>query len=292
MTRPCRSYKGIALPSRHLLSRLIPTVALVLAGVSLSVTHTDPFLATTPTAAAQTGQHWMIGQGMLPPLAKTSPATTSWFYNTPNAFSINTAMAGYSTNTVMDFTSYATFQSQVATIPAGTWVQYDNEAWTKTPLNEQQNPALYMREFATLAHQHNLLVSETPAMDLVNVAGSVCSKQSGETMAHAYLRCQIPADAQYANMFDIQAQSEQGSVTAYSGLVHEAAKQFHSANPSGVVLAGLTTDRGASATVLFNCWRAVNGAVGGFWLNTQTATLPVAAAALTQIQAASAKTGL
>lgn len=266
---------------------LMVAFAAVLATSTVTGTPTQATLAPSVTrsvAATQTSQDWLIGQGMLDKLIQAQPATTAWFYNTPNAYDLSAAPAGYATTNVVDFTSYAAFQKQVRSLSAGTWVQYDNEAWTATPLVEQQKPVTYMRAFAALAHRHGLKVIETPARDLMTVPGAVCKQQPGETIDAAYLRCGLPAAAQYANAFDVQAQADQGSLPAYTSLVAAAATQFHHLNPAAPVLSGLSTDRGASATTLYNCWAATHTLVQGFWLNTQTASVPVALAALDAIK--------
>ena len=58
---------------------------------------------------------------------------------------------------------------------------YDPEYWAATPVNEQQNPALYMQEFGQLAHANGLKVIETPGRDLGLVPGSACPQTPSET---------------------------------------------------------------------------------------------------------------
>lgn len=279
---------------RHSLSTAALTATLTAAFVAVLTTsaiYATPSQAASsgsrPVASTQTSQDWLVGQGMLDKLNQAQPATAAWFYNTPSAYDLSAAPTGYATTNVVDFTSYAAFQQHVRSLHTGTWVQYDNEAWAATPLVEQQKPVTYMRAFAQLAHRHGLKVIEAPARDLMSVPGAVCTQRSGETIDAAYLRCGIPAAARYADIFDVQAQADQGSLTAYTSLVAAAAQQFRRFNSSAPILAGLSTDRGASATTLYNCWAATHASVQGFWLNTQTASIPVAVAALDAIKTTS-----
>src|ERR1700721_1133071 len=61
---------------------------------------------------------------------------------------------GFPPSSVLIYNSYAQFAADLtshAITPAYTWVMYDPEYWSATPLAEQQNPALYMQEFGQLA---------------------------------------------------------------------------------------------------------------------------------------------
>src|SRR5882757_4617399 len=56
---------------------------------------------------------------------------------------------GFTTSSVLIYNSYAQFAADLtspAITPAYTWVMYDPEYWSATPLPEQQNPAAYMQE--------------------------------------------------------------------------------------------------------------------------------------------------
>jgi len=78
---------------------------------------------------------------------------------------------------VLVYNSYAQFAADIAShaiAPAYTWVMYDPEYWALTPLNEQQNPGLYMQQFGQLAHAHGLKVIEAPGRDLALVPGAAC----------------------------------------------------------------------------------------------------------------------
>jgi hypothetical protein len=161
---------------------------------------------------------------------------------------------------------------------------YDNENWSYTPTSEAQNPATFMKLFADLAHQHGLKVYEVPARDLVSVAGASCRQQSGESLDQAYIRCQIPADAQYADIYEVQAQADQSSVTAYMSLVTHAKSQVRAKAPSIVFMSGLTTDRSDTVAQIVSCWKATHADVQGYWMNSTSPTFNVARAAMSQIR--------
>ena len=160
------------------------------------------------------------------------------------------------------------------------------ESTTNSPTAEKQNPALYLKDFALLAHRHHLRVIEVPGQDLVGVRGAACRAQPGERFSQAFLRCHIPADARYADVLLIEAQADQSDVPAYTALVTEAEQQVRALAPRISVLAGLTTDRGNSPGQIVACWAATRAIVSGYWLNSTISTLPVAARVLDLIRAA------
>src|SRR5882757_7709984 len=87
--------------------------------------------------------------------AAATPALASHFFNTPASYATGPAAAtspvtdGFTTSSVLTYNSYAQFAADLtshAITPAYTWVMYDPEYWSATPLPEQQNPAAYMQE--------------------------------------------------------------------------------------------------------------------------------------------------
>lgn len=226
---------------------------------------------------------WLITNPMLSALAGLDAGLAAYFFDAPGAFVLGGAVAGYSAQAVAGFESYQTFSQKVASVTSK-WVMYDNENWPATPTIEAQHPGQYMQEFASLAHLHGLKVISAPAQDLVYVAGADCGIQSGESAWQAYLRCEIPELAQYADILEIQAQADQPTVATYADVISTAKAQVRALAPDIGLMAGLTTDRGGSAEEIFAAWQA--SVVPNFWINTQAATVSVAAAALTLIRAA------
>jgi hypothetical protein len=230
-------------------------------------------------------------KSLLSHLSTLDSASAQWFFNSPDAFVKGSSQPGFAATPMASYTSYAQFAQDLAdgSYPAGVkWVMYGLESTTNSPQVEKQNPALYLKDFAQLAHRHNLRVIEVPGQDLMGVPGAACRSAPGEPYAQAFVRCHIPADAHYANAFLIEAQGNQTDVSAYSGLVTAAASQVRAKAPGIRVMAGLTTDRGDSAAQIYACWKATRRDVSGYWMNSTSSTLPVAAQALDMIRAEAA----
>lgn len=248
-----------------------------------------PSPSPTPIDSHKNVTHWLITTNILNSLQKSDPTTTNWFFNTPNAFVKSSPVSDYSTTPIIGYTSYAQFQQDlsVGIFPKGIiWVLYNIESTTDSPLIEKQHPAEYLQKFAFLAHSHTLKVMEVPGRDLMLVNGADCVKHAGENLDQAYIRCQIPAASHLADIYLVEAQADQPDTTAYVNLVKEAVNQVHSFSPTITVMSGLTTDRGDTPTQIFASWQATHSMVSGYWMNSTTATLPVAVQALDEIKAA------
>jgi hypothetical protein len=232
---------------------------------------------------------WIITKSLLSKINKLDAASARWFFNSPRAFVKGPPISGFAATPLAGYTSYAQFARDLAdgAFPAGVkWVMFGLESTTDSPVAEKQNPAVYLKDFALLAHRHNLRVVEVPGRDLVGVAGAACQAQPGEKYDHAFLRCHIPADARYADVFLTEAQGDQSDVSAYTALVTAAAQQVRARAPHISVMAGLSTDRGDSAARIFACWKATHATVSGYWMNSTSSTLPVAAHVFDRIRAA------
>lgn len=233
--------------------------------------------------------HWLITTNILNGLKNSDPATANWFFNTSNAFVKSNPVSGFSATTLASYTSYAQFQQDLSSgaYPKGDlWVMYGIESTTNSPLIEKQHPVQYLQKFAILAHQHNLKVMEVPGRDLVFVQGADCRNNSGENIDQAYIRCQIPAASHLADIYQVEAQGDQSNIAAYTSLVREAVDQVRSLSPTITVMSGLTTDRGDTPSQIFTSWQATHTMVSGYWMNSTTSTLQVAAQALDEIKAA------
>jgi hypothetical protein len=139
------------------------------------------------------------------------------------------------------WTSEAQFATDVAagTIPAYVKVvHYDNENWAETPLEEQQQPGLYMRLFCQTAHQHHWLCATGPGRDLCPVA----YPSFKGTNTACYLANNLAGQAaEYADFTDIQGQGlETDGTTAYANFIDTAADQARSANPAIIALGNLS----------------------------------------------------
>jgi hypothetical protein len=262
----------------------VMTVALPIRGLPASAASVRPADLTAQTTSS--AGRWLTESDSLTKIAAISRPDASHFFNSTRSFVLGHAVPGYAALSVAGFRSYAAFAKAVGHLHRGQWVLYDNEHWSFTPVDEQRHPAAYMRKFAHLAHQHDLKVIETPARDLMSVPGGDCVRQPGQTTDKAYLACGIPQDARYADIYEIQAQADQATASGYARFVKAARHQALAVNPHLVLLAGLTTDRGGSPALIVACWKATHKLVAGYWMNTNTGTVRVAANALTRIRQA------
>jgi hypothetical protein len=177
--------------------------------------------------------------------------------------------AGWASVPTTTFSSYRDLSAAVGSgglDPRVRAVMYDNEAWQFTPPDEQRDPASYTAMAATEVHRHGLLLISAPAVDLVTVL------RPGEPSRYqAYLDLGLAGSAaRSADVFDIQAQGSQNDPAKYGQFVAAAAQQARAANPSVLVLAGLSTGpsgQGTSAQQLLAAVNATRGIVDGYWLN-------------------------
>jgi hypothetical protein len=194
-------------------------------------------------------------------------------FDTPTTFVVITTHlgvpAGWVSVPVQSFTSEQTLaqtMSGAGPLPGVKAVLYDAESWSFTPPAEQRDPATYYGLAAQVAHAHGLALIATPAMDLASA-----SRQTGETLIHAYLRLRIPAAAaSHADLFEVQSQSSATDPTAFAALLSDAAAQAQQANPGVAVLGGLTTNHDGTrftATQLVTAIHAAPAAVTGYWMN-------------------------
>jgi hypothetical protein len=171
--------------------------------------------------------------------------TASSFESGPNNGAVPVA-DGLAATGVLVYTSFARFAADAAShaIPAYyRWVLYDPEMWSQTPVSEQRNPALYLRLFGQLAHAYRLNVIEAPGLDLGLVSGSACPRNSGESVNHWYLRCNIAgAAAAYSDILVVQDAENTASVSEFDSLYNAAHWQARTANPHAGVYAEVSTE--------------------------------------------------
>jgi hypothetical protein len=225
---------------------------------------------------------WLIEGSILSAIEAENAAVASHFFKGGVTYETAPYTGGYDVVTTRGFTSYAEFAAiRDGGAPDVAAVRYDNEHWDATPDAEQQDPARYMAMFTKLAHTRGYKVILTPAVDLMSVATATCHATTGEDSNAAFLRCGIAAAAAAAggDVYDIQAQGLQDTPDAYAGFALAAAAQAHQADGGAamIVIAGVTTDRGAEDTpanmfesAIAVLGKAAPGDVVGFWLNSMT----------------------
>jgi hypothetical protein len=137
-------------------------------------------------------------------------------------------------------------------------ILYDNEnqpSWTTTPEIEKRHQYRYYKRAAEFAHAHGYAFIATPL-----------------SRKHSRLLAQV---APFSDVVDVQAQWLQSSVKSYSNHVLPLAREVRHANPSAIILSGLSTnsDLGGIPTPsqLVACAKSVEPLVQGYWLNLPTA---------------------
>jgi hypothetical protein len=182
------------------------------------------------------------------------------------------SIAGWAYVSTADFQSYADFQTAIdnRTINGAVRaVMYDNENWSQTPANEQVAPALYTQMFSSLAHANGYIFISTPATDL---ASSQPGYESENTLQEEFIRLGIASvSAKVADIYNIQGQSQEFVAGKYVYYIGSVAAQARQANPSVMVMAGITTNSKGSNTPtpdeLYEAVISTKSIVSGYWLN-------------------------
>lgn len=137
-------------------------------------------------------------------------------------------------------------------------ILYDNEnqpTWRTTPEVEKKHQYRYYKRAAEFSHRHGYAFIATPL-----------------SRAHSTLLAQV---APFSDVIDVQAQWLQSSTTRYANHVLPLARQVRRANPSTIILSGLSTNSDLGGipkpSQLVACARSVQPLVQGYWLNMPTA---------------------
>jgi hypothetical protein len=273
-------------PAGKLIARFTAVAAAALAVAAAAATF-----GAAPASASV--HNWVMTGWNIHQINQLDPATASHFFNTNTSFGTgpnstgNPIGDGFSTNGVLVYTSYAQFASDLqngAIGPNYKWVQYDPEMWAQTPVNEQQNPALYMKLFGQLAHANGYSVIEVPARDLAQVAGSACPQLPGENLDRWFVRCNIAgAAAPYADVFVLQDQVNTTNLTEFGYLYNTTRGQALAANPRVVVDAEVSTNYGTAGQMAAAA-QSVNA--DGYYINATTPSISQADQFLQEMQAA------
>jgi hypothetical protein len=190
---------------------------------------------------------WIVTIGELQRLRALDPALAMRVFDAQTTFALSAAGApahdfgrALPTAVFADEQTLARAVNDRELAPGARAVIYDDEHWPLTPLTQQQDPALYYRRAAQVAHQHVLLLIATPAADLVSVLAPGTPKVSAYS---EFLKLGIAgAAARYADVYDVQAQGSEAALSAYTAFVRAAANQARTANPHVKVLAGIATN--------------------------------------------------
>jgi hypothetical protein len=203
--------------------------------------------------------------------------------DTPTTYVLVDAHHGYAvpgvtphataTRSYKDYDRFAA-DAQAGLIPANVRaVIYDPEAWSLTPLPQQQQPSVYEGRFVRLARQLGLEPILAPARTLLRTMRG-CRAAHAEALSDAYLRCGVPRSAAAAftgggmpGIYSVPSQHDQLDARAFRSFYRASAAQAAARNANVQTIAGLSCGlyQGApSASALLAAARA-SGA-GGFWL--------------------------
>jgi hypothetical protein len=245
-------------------------------------------------APASAGVHnWVMTGWNIHLTDQLDPATASHFFNAstsygtgPNA-TLDPVNDGFSASAAMVYTSYAQFAADLqngALSPSYKWVMYDPEMWSQTPVNEQQNPALYMKLFGQLAHASGYDVIEAPARDLAQVPGSACPELPGENLDHWFVRCNVAgAAAAYSDVFVLQDQVNTTNLAEFDSFFSATHSQALAANPQIQMDAEVSTNYGTAGQMAA---AAQSVSADGYYINATTPTIAQADQFLQEMQAA------
>jgi hypothetical protein len=276
-----------ARPVKKFITRLSVTLAAT-AGVGVAAAA----LSMAPASAATTS-NWVMTGWNIHQLNQLSPAVASHFFNTPSSYatgplaSTSPVSDGFTASSVLIYNSYAQFAADIAShaiAPTYTWVMYDPEYWSATPLPEQQNPAQYMQQFGQLAHANGLKVIEAPGRDLGLVPGAACPQARGENLDRWFLRCNLPgAAAAAADMVVIQDQVNTTNPAEFDYLYSNSRAEAQAANPQIITDPEVSTTYG-TATQMATAAKSAHA--DGIYINATTSALSKTRSFLHLMQAA------
>lgn len=165
-------------------------------------------------------------------------------------------------------------------------ILYDDEAWPKTPLNEQQHPCEYMKEFTSLAHSHEFISIMAPDQNLMQPGGMIQSNYPGNETENwqSYVRygmaaCAVRTGTDWYHIMSQPFESHwccnpagnaQGSESDFINFVQQAALQARATNPKVKITMGLSTNPRYNPTpqTLYRDSLNIRNIVDGIWMNT------------------------
>ena len=223
--------------------------------------------------------HWMVTGENVRKMSLVDPAGTERALNSADTYALGNpdgahdqVPAGHRSVATLVYRSYRRFRDDVQAgriAPSVRAVVYDAEGWEDTPDDEQRDPPAAFRRFAELARSRGYQVVTAPGRDLVSAAGA-CARRQGETLDHAFLRCEIAGHAaRQADVVVVQAQAHQRDPEAYRRFVARASDQARAANPGVIVVSALTTsgrDGPVTDSMLVAAAQSVRGMVAGHWV--------------------------
>jgi hypothetical protein len=213
---------------------------------------------------------WVTSAGTMAAIAAVDPEVAAAAFASDHAIALGGrpgAIAGRSWASCAQFEADAGSGAIVADVRV---VMYDPERWRHTPTEEQRDPIGAIARFGDLARRYGYVCMITPHPGLVSVEGSPLTRKPDESEEAAYERSGITETAaRAADIIETQVQRLQNRPDAYRDLVSATAARARAANPSVLVLSGLSTSPGFPATpqMLFDAWASVKDIVDGHYLS-------------------------
>jgi len=263
-----RMLKALAHPGAQVLAKVF-----LLFPVFLLPACSAPGTATpTRTAAPATETTWLVTRSAIDQLQEAGfpqAQLNAWFDN-PHTYLVGKVPPGWTSIATLSFASYAELARQFAAgqIPVSVRaIVYDNEHWSFTPAQEQQDFPSFAKEAASLVHLHHMILLSAPAVDLTQVLDPSFLGNRNDRFLALDL---IGAAAAFSDGLDIQAQGSEADPVEYADFVASAVDQAKRANPTVVILSGLSTNpsgQQVTAGQLFAAYQATRSLVDGYWLN-------------------------
>ncbi len=179
-------------------------------------------------------------------------------------------LAGVTAELIFTFASATALEDAVtgSQLPMGIYgVLYDPEAWSFTPVTEQEDPVRAATRAAAVAHAHGLRLIAAPALDLTTDLAPGSQGPRWQAFLDLGLIGQL---ARVADIVELQAQSLELDTATYAAFVRAATSQASHANPRIAVLAGLSTNPPGApvdSQHLTSAIQATRSMVDGYWLN-------------------------
>jgi hypothetical protein len=240
-----------------------------------STTHLAGSVAPRATAAFPPAG-WIMSAAVLAELrAQDADHAVTDLLNHPTTFVTITKAgeipSGWTVTPTQTFTSSAVLHDAVVQhqlLPGVQAVLLDIESWGLSPKQDKDDVvSAYMGAF-TVAHAHGLQLVATPGVDLA----SAIAAQQHIPAWQAYLDdLRLPERiAPYADVFEVQSQSQEGTPSTFATLLSRGRAQAKGANPSVVFFGGVSTNPNGqemTADGMLAAVRATGGEVTRYWLN-------------------------
>lgn len=209
---------------------------------------------------------------------------TRRFFDTPTSYVVGNSpfpnrTAPWACQVMPVFYSFEKYSPAGATMTGAQYpvVCYDPEGWPQTHIKVKEDPRSALWHFTVLAHDRGQQVVAAPSRDLIYTPGSVRPWQAPEDINAGYLRCQVPAAAEDADILVVQNQGAEKDPETYARVLLGANKQ----SPADQQIWGGLTTNFATAQQMRAAYDAaeLSGVpVAGYWLTIASqAQAPVAA---------------